>query len=74
MSHRVNKEAEFAYGAGQVNLTRTVNPGLVYDMDDFAYIQFICHEGYDVDPLYQCTDPNGNPVFEPLQLPSVYPQ
>jgi len=54
MSHRVNKEAEFAYGAGQVNLTRTVNPGLVYDMDDFAYIQFICHEGYDVDPLYQC--------------------
>ncbi|XP_061347340.1 subtilisin-like protease SBT4.14 [Gastrolobium bilobum] len=51
MSQRVNQEAEFAYGAGQVNPTRTVNPGLVYDMDDFAYIQFLCHEGYNGSTL-----------------------
>ncbi|XP_027338944.1 subtilisin-like protease SBT4.14 [Abrus precatorius] len=47
MSKRVNNEAEFAYGSGQLNPTRAVSPGLVYDMDDLAYIQFLCHEGYN---------------------------
>lgn len=46
MSRKLNKEAELAYGAGQVNPTRARNPGLVYDMDDMDYIQFLCHEGY----------------------------
>ncbi|KAJ6729835.1 PROPROTEIN CONVERTASE SUBTILISIN/KEXIN [Salix viminalis] len=46
MSSRVNKDAEFAFGAGQVNPDRARNPGLVYDMDEMSYIQFLCHEGY----------------------------
>ncbi|KDP28708.1 hypothetical protein JCGZ_14479 [Jatropha curcas] len=46
MSPRANNDAEFAYGAGQVNPTRARNPGLVYDMDEMSYIQFLCHEGY----------------------------
>ncbi|CAL2241457.1 unnamed protein product [Prunus armeniaca] len=47
MSQRVNSEAEFSYGVGQVNPTKAVNPGLVYDMDGtLSYIQFLCHEGY----------------------------
>ncbi|XVF22652.1 hypothetical protein REPUB_Repub12eG0189900 [Reevesia pubescens] len=46
LSRRVNMEAEFAYGAGQLNPVRAVNPGLVYDMDEMSYIQFLCHEGY----------------------------
>ncbi|KAK8476225.1 hypothetical protein V6N11_048168 [Hibiscus sabdariffa] len=47
MSQRVNKEAEFAYGAGQLNPTGAINPGLIYDMDEMTYIQFLCHEGYN---------------------------
>ncbi|KAL1540136.1 subtilisin-like protease SBT4.14 [Salvia divinorum] len=47
MSSRVDKDAEFAYGAGQVNPTRAISPGLVYDMDDMSYVQFLCHEGYN---------------------------
>jgi hypothetical protein len=47
MSSRVNKDAEFAYGAGQINPLRARNPGLVYDMDEMSYIQFLCHEGYN---------------------------
>ncbi|KAK7294974.1 hypothetical protein RJT34_17875 [Clitoria ternatea] len=47
MSRRVNNEAEFAFGSGQLNPTRAVSPGLVYDMDDIGYIQFLCHEGYN---------------------------
>ncbi|XP_050237435.1 subtilisin-like protease SBT4.14 isoform X2 [Mercurialis annua] len=46
MSVRVNSDAEFAYGAGQVNPTRARSPGLVYDMDAMSYIQFLCREGY----------------------------
>ncbi|KAL5565476.1 hypothetical protein UlMin_028640 [Ulmus minor] len=46
MSRRVNREAELAYGAGQVNPRRAINPGLVYDMNDFSYVQFLCNEGY----------------------------
>lgn len=46
MSSRVNSEAEFAYGAGQVNPSKAVSPGLVYDMDEMSYVQFLCHEGY----------------------------
>ncbi|KAK2965855.1 hypothetical protein RJ640_027142 [Escallonia rubra] len=46
MSSRVNHDAEFAFGVGQVNPTKAVSPGLIYDMDDMSYIQFLCHEGY----------------------------
>ena len=46
MSRRVNPEGEFAYGAGQVNPRRALNPGLVYDMNEMSYIQFLCLEGY----------------------------
>lgn len=47
MSSKVDREAEFAYGAGQVNPMKARSPGLVYDMDDMGYIQFLCHEGYN---------------------------
>ncbi|XP_047954503.1 subtilisin-like protease SBT4.14 [Salvia hispanica] len=47
MSSKVDKDAEFAYGAGQVNPTRAISPGLVYDMDDMSYVQFLCREGYN---------------------------
>ncbi|XP_059651491.1 subtilisin-like protease SBT4.14 [Cornus florida] len=46
MSKRVNNEAEFAYGVGQVNPRRARSPGLVYDMDTISYVQFLCHEGF----------------------------
>lgn len=46
MSQRVNPEAEFAYGTGQLNPRRALNPGLVYDMNYMSYVQFLCLEGY----------------------------
>ncbi|KAJ6328520.1 hypothetical protein OIU77_010249 [Salix suchowensis] len=48
---RVNNDAEFAYGAGQINPIRARNPGLVYDMDEMSYIQFLCREGYNESSL-----------------------
>ncbi|ESQ37676.1 hypothetical protein EUTSA_v10028458mg [Eutrema salsugineum] len=51
ISARVNKDAEFAYGGGQVNPRRAASPGLVYDMDDISYVQFLCGEGYNATTL-----------------------
>ncbi|XP_065864208.1 subtilisin-like protease SBT4.14 [Euphorbia lathyris] len=51
ISRRANTDAEFAYGAGQLNPARARNPGLVYDMDEMSYIQFLCHEGYSGSSL-----------------------
>lgn len=42
----MNPDGEFAYGAGQLNPIRALNPGLVYDMGEMSYIQFLCSEGY----------------------------
>ncbi|KAA8515978.1 hypothetical protein F0562_019157 [Nyssa sinensis] len=53
MSSRVNREAEFAYGAGQVKPTRALSPGLIYDMNEMSYIQFLCHEGYNGSAIGQ---------------------
>lgn len=68
MSKRVNSEAEFAYGSGQLNPTRAVSPGLVYDMDDFGYIQFLCHEGYKGSTLSALV---GSPVNCSSLLPGL---
>lgn len=46
MSSGATKDAEFAYGSGQVNPSKARNPGLVYNADELSYIQFLCHEGY----------------------------
>lgn len=47
MSPAMDKDAEFAYGSGQVNPRKAINPGLIYDANDMSYIQFLCHEGYN---------------------------
>ncbi|XP_013446506.2 subtilisin-like protease SBT4.14 isoform X2 [Medicago truncatula] len=68
MSQKVNKEAEFAFGAGLVNPTRALNPGLIYDMDEFGYVQFLCHEGYNGSTLSILI---GSPVNCTSLLPGI---
>ncbi|KAK9727176.1 hypothetical protein RND81_05G263600 [Saponaria officinalis] len=47
MSPLKNKDAEFAYGSGHLNLNNATNPGLVYNATDDNYIKFLCNLGYD---------------------------
>ena len=51
MSARKNPEAEFAYGAGNIDPVRAVHPGLVYDADEIDFVNFLCGEGYSVQNL-----------------------
>lgn len=71
MSHHKNVDAEFAYGAGQVNPAKAMHPGLVYDMDEFSYIRFLCKEGYD-DALLAMILGNGNVNCSKLKPASGY--
>ncbi|KAI3865900.1 hypothetical protein MKX03_024050 [Papaver bracteatum] len=45
----------FDYGAGFVNPTRVLNPGLVYDAQDIDYKAFLCAIGYDDKSLQLIT-------------------
>ncbi|TVU31293.1 hypothetical protein EJB05_22975, partial [Eragrostis curvula] len=51
-------EAEFAYGAGQVNPTSAVDPGLVYDAAEPDYINFLCAQGYNATQIAAVTGTN----------------
>ncbi|KAI3909085.1 hypothetical protein MKW92_028425 [Papaver armeniacum] len=47
MNNTKNSDAEFAYGSGQIDPVKAVNPGLIYDASADDYVQFLCGLGYD---------------------------
>ncbi|PSR93151.1 Cucumisin like [Actinidia chinensis var. chinensis] len=58
MSVVTNTDAEFAYGAGQINPAKASNPGLVYDAGEADYVQFLCGQGYSDNSLRLITGDN----------------
>lgn len=67
MSPNLNPEAEFAYGAGQLNPLKAVSPGLVYDVEELDYIKFLCGQGYDTKTLRIITGDNSSCSFEEIK-------
>ncbi|XP_054796517.1 cucumisin-like isoform X2 [Prosopis cineraria] len=55
LSPRFNREAEFAYGAGQIDPIKAVNPGLVYDASEIDFVRFLCGQGYTTRTLQLVT-------------------
>ncbi|KAL5568981.1 hypothetical protein UlMin_025556 [Ulmus minor] len=60
ISPDLNPEAEFAYGAGQINPLKAAYPGLVYDADEHDYIEFLCGQGYTTKLLRIITGDNSS--------------
>ncbi|KAJ6432583.1 hypothetical protein OIU84_019759 [Salix udensis] len=58
MSDGLDNDAEFAYGAGQINPVKAINPGLVYDAGPIDYIKFLCGQGYNSNALRMITKDN----------------
>ncbi|CAL1374614.1 unnamed protein product [Linum trigynum] len=46
-----NADAEFAYGSGQIDPSRAVDPGLVYDAGESDYVKLLCGQGYTTKQL-----------------------
>ena len=59
-SASINPDAEFAYGAGQINPLKAADPGLVYDADEADYINFLCGQGYSTKLLQIVTGNNNS--------------
>ncbi|KDP44852.1 hypothetical protein JCGZ_01352 [Jatropha curcas] len=65
MSAEKNPQAEFAYGAGHIDPTEAINPGLVYDIGEDQYIEFLCGQGYSTKQLQFVTGDNNSCSEEP---------
>ncbi|XVE99671.1 hypothetical protein REPUB_Repub03eG0220000 [Reevesia pubescens] len=46
MSPKTNTDLEFAYGAGHINPSLAINPGLIFDAGEIDYVKFLCGQGY----------------------------
>ncbi|KAK6270703.1 hypothetical protein POUND7_007801 [Theobroma cacao] len=46
MSPKTNTDLELAYGAGNINPSLAINPGLIYDAGEIDYVKFLCGQGY----------------------------
>ena len=76
MSSGINLDAEFAYGSGNLNPIKAVNPGLLYDSEEVDYIKFLCGQGYATRFLKlvtgdnsTCSEANNGTVWD-LNYPS----
>ncbi|XP_027336441.1 cucumisin-like [Abrus precatorius] len=55
LSPKTNHDAEFAYGAGQIDPLKAADPGLVYDAGEIDYVRFLCGQGYSSRSLQLIT-------------------
>ncbi|RDX76413.1 hypothetical protein CR513_43597, partial [Mucuna pruriens] len=60
LNPKINFDAEFAYGAGQIDPSKAVYPGLVYDAGEIDYVRFLCGQGYSSRTLQLITGDNNS--------------
>ncbi|XP_052622992.1 cucumisin [Lactuca sativa] len=60
MSDKINTDAEFAYGAGNLNPLAAIKPGLVYEAVEVDYLSFLCLEGYTSQHIRSLTGDNSS--------------
>lgn len=86
MNATTSQDNEFGYGAGHINPTKAINPGLVYDAGEIDYVKFLCGQGYSNHHLRMVTGDNStcseatngtvwdlnSPSFALSSLPATY--
>ncbi|KAG0519994.1 hypothetical protein BDA96_08G034800 [Sorghum bicolor] len=77
LDEKFNPAGHFSIGAGHVNPSRAINPGLIYDTDEEQYILYLCGLGYtdsEVEIVTHQKDAcrNGRKITEAeLNYPSI---
>lgn len=75
------QDAELGSGSGQVNPTKALDPGLIYDINKSAYISFLCKQGYNSTTirlltggkkLYNCSTFPAAKGTDGLNYPSMH--
>ena len=66
----------YGFGAGHVNLGQAMDPGLVYDITNVDYVNFLCGVGYGLKEIQIITKsvatcPRKKPLAENLNYPSI---
>lgn len=51
-----DRATEFAYGAGQIDPIKALNPGLIYEANEGDYIRFLCGQGFNASTLWLITE------------------
>ncbi|MCL7040536.1 hypothetical protein MKW94_016669, partial [Papaver nudicaule] len=75
MNNTKNSDAEFAYGSGQIDPVKALNPGLVYESVADDYVKFLCSMGYDSSKVKliantTCPSSKGTGTTKDLNYPS----
>ncbi|KAE9606291.1 hypothetical protein Lal_00025600 [Lupinus albus] len=52
------EDKEFAYGSGQVNPIKAINPGLIFDLSKDDYVNLLCIIGYDTPNIRKISGDN----------------
>lgn len=72
---------ELGAGAGQINPTKAVNPGLIFDLSRTSYISFLCNKNHYAgtalailtgDSSFNCSAVTPNTGSDGLNYPSMY--
>ncbi|KAL6843193.1 hypothetical protein ACP4OV_026906 [Aristida adscensionis] len=59
LDEKFKPAGHFSIGAGHVNPSKVISPGLVYDIDEHDYISYICGLGYDDSEVEIITQQKG---------------
>lgn len=70
----------YDYGAGEVNPTGALQPGLIYELGTEDYLQFLCNYGYQASDIklitnttdgFQCPKNSSTDLISDLNYPSI---
>jgi|UniRef100_A0A2N9FWU0 subtilisin family serine protease len=66
----------YGFGAGHINLDKAMDPGLIYDITNEDYVNFLCAVGYVPNTIQVITKapancPKKKPLAENLNYPSI---
>ncbi|GMI80908.1 hypothetical protein like AT5G03620 [Hibiscus trionum] len=77
----IDRYRELSSGSGQINPSKAISPGLIYDMKESSYISYLCKQGYNATDIslliggkrkYDCSSFKPAKGVDGLNYPSMH--